>query len=1822
MTPLSGGDIMLINRDASANDMRSKVWNNTVWPGGWTIFDPNAVENTVYEVAMSAVYNSVTDSVYVVYVADHNNFSTANHDIRTAIYDGSTWSAGADITTNDTRGITLATMAIDKNTNDVYVAYTARSTIGIATSTDVFWASSTASMSSWGSEQGPLNVGSEDMLGLDSNYLSDQRLFVSWYERGPDNIYGDTILDTSPPLTVSATGTLATNVRASTSDFYTGGVYVFEEFQSSRNVTDIVITETASVDAANDLANIRLLYEMDTTAPYTCDDVSYDGAETQFGLTDTNGFSGGNGVSSFTDNVPVTTSSTLCVYVVLDILASAADGQTMAIEITNPSTDVLVSGPDSANPNTTVAPTGATSIANSQLNQTGYHWRNDDGTEGGASSATGGSENTALFGLTRDDPRRIRMSVNNTGSTSTLPTTLQLEYGAQTATCEDIGIWTAVSDADDDWNMFDSANLTNGANTVNIAVGSGGVTDSDTLFKSPNGAVVDTTDAVSALQIDDLEYIELEFSITASTSALAGNSYCFRLTENGVPLNSYTQYPQVTLAADVIVSTLGTQTASADIPQVGAYLGGAFVITEGASSRNLTSVTIAETGSIDAANSLENIKLYYDLDNSAPYDCVSESYSGGESQFGSTVSAGFDGANGSASFADSVTITATSTACLYVVYDVTTSAQNGNQIEVQINNPSTNISVSGGASISPSTPVVMPGTTNIIGSIVTQVHYHWRSDNGNELTALSATGGVEDTPLTGVEKNQPARLRIGISNEGSTTSIPRRYGLQFGLKATTCSVVSAWTDVGAFANDAFDMFDSTFVTHGENTTDLDEADGGLSNEELNFLTSNSGVRDTDSFSATTTLTDTQYVDFEYSIRTTANTPFDTTYCFRLTEDGTPLVAYTTYAELTTTVKRDFKIQRGTTTVSGTGQTLTAGVDYAAPSGTSSAFVRITNPHHIGAGNNTGANQNPDDVTIYLTAANDLTSSFTLTRDSDSTAETYVAWEIIEFIGTPGTDNQMIVRDVNTHTMGATDASSTGAVVSGIQADSDVVVFITGALVTSGLRADFPNARATADWSTGTDQPVFERTASNAEVLLSYAVVEFVGLNWSVQRIEHAYTAAGATETAVISPVGSRNRAFVEAQKRMPPESGLASFGHQVYVSSMGEVSFYLDPNAVNPTEHTSVAWVIENTQTGAGEMAVFRSAGFTTGGPEPGVFSVEFDEFGVGDVTNASLFTTGTHDQVGNNFPRPLAGMTLTSTTTYDVWRSDTGGTLNYRASVIEWPAADVSLRQSDYRWYVNSNALTPSDPWPVGVTDVGENTIITEFDGPIGDGDVIRLRQSFLITNGTLAANLATLKIQYGLRSSTCSAISSWTDVGAIGSGAIWRGYDNGAIADGTAVGANPPGAGETLLTASDRSGPYVESNPAADNPFSVNADEDVEYDWVLQHNGALQRSNYCFRAVSNDGNELAGYIEYPQLRTEGYAPVQSSWRWYDDETNETPVTALAAENVAPVELVKGNSVKLRVSIDEINNLNQDNARFRLQFSESSDFAVVSEVVNSGTCTASDVWCYVDGAGIDNATISTSLLTTSDSCVAGVGAGCGVHVESDLPLSGFAHPAFTAIENEFTIEYQPISGYYGQVWYFRLYDVANNQPVPLDAGAAYPSITGESGSLTFSVTGVAAGTATEGITTDISTTPTAVPFGVLPVDTDLEAAQRLTVSTNAVSGYQVQKYVRQLLQSGGSDTITAAAGTNAVPVSWSVACPAARSCFGYHVGDNTLSQDATRFASNDTYANATTTPVEIMYSEFPANDTEDIIYRLRINGMQAAGDYSTDIVYVVVPIF
>ncbi len=357
--------------------------------------------------------------------------------------------------------------------------------------------------------------------------------------------------------------------------------------------------------------------------------------------------------------------------------------------------------------------------------------------------------------------------------------------------------------------------------------------------------------------------------------------------------------------------------------------------------------------------------------------------------------------------------------------------------------------------------------------------------------------------------------------------------------------------------------------------------------------------------------------------------------------------------------------------------------------------------------------------------------------------------------------------------------------------------------------------------------------------------------------------------------------------------------------------------------------------------------------------------------------------------------------------------------------------------------------------------------------------------------------------------------------------------------------------------------------------------------------------------------------------APKSRNWRWYGDETNLTPQTPLAAENVAPTNIAENDGIKLRISVAETAGIGAADVKLRLQYSTSSNFSTGAyDLTESWQCNGSSQWCYANGAGIDGALIASSTLSDADSCVSSVGAGCGVHTESGTSTTAFDHGANAVSEFEFTI--QSAGANINTVYFFRVFDATSSTTVETDTGESYPSLVTGGSSLEFSITGVGTGINTEGTITDVTTTATSIPFGTLGLNAPKVGAQRLSVSTNGTGGYKVYAYERQQLLANTGAAIDPFAGTNESPTSWGTGCTGGvTGCYGYHSGEDVLEGGSTRFAPNDTFAQFTNEPREIAYNSGPAVAKEtDILYQVEARNLQEAGEYSSDIVFIVTPVF
>ena len=184
----------------------------------------------------------------------------------------------------------------------------------------------------------------------------------------------------------------------------------------------------------------------------------------------------------------------------------------------------------------------------------------------------------------------------------------------------------------------------------------------------------------------------------------------------------------------ITVGTTGTQTANMNIPSTNQYVGGAFTFVRNEGTANVTAITISETdASLVAQTYLSNVQLYYKTEAGC-----SASIPGDATLFNAT-GVSFDASENATITGDSAMAVGTSQICVYVELNVESGAPDADTFDIEITDPSTEVTVSAGV-VSPATAVAISGATtlNLLPNVFID-HYRWRNDDGYE-----AGGGTVD----------------------------------------------------------------------------------------------------------------------------------------------------------------------------------------------------------------------------------------------------------------------------------------------------------------------------------------------------------------------------------------------------------------------------------------------------------------------------------------------------------------------------------------------------------------------------------------------------------------------------------------------------------------------------------------------------------------------------------------------------------------------------------------------------------------------------------------------------------------------------------------------------------------------------------------------------------------------------------------------------------------------------------------------------------------------------------------------------------------------
>ncbi len=327
----------------------------------------------------------------------------------------------------------------------------------------------------------------------------------------------------------------------------------------------------------------------------------------------------------------------------------------------------------------------------------------------------------------------------------------------------------------------------------------------------------------------------------------------------------------------------------------------------------------------------------------------------------------------------------------------------------------------------------------------------------------------------------------------------------------------------------------------------------------------------------------------------------------------------------------------------------------------------------------GGIQNADDVTTYISNENGLNTAGTITfTRAGSTNDNRIAWQIIEYIGPTGGPNEMKVLGTGIASFGTGDIDIEGTTISGGAGnDNDVAVIITGISGDDTGSDNFETVLVTSEWRGASNVPVFNRTSTNSvSVDVSYAVVEFTGTAWNLQRIEHTGAdSPSPTQTEPIANVGDLSRAFIlqVQQRNANGAENVCETGERVYLSDTTTLSFrheFGSDACVYDNDMEEVVWILSNSNAETGKKMIVEHQQPTdqlnTSGSEEENWQRSINSLTYSTTETAIFGFTSNSDGAGTEHPRGTIVATLTDSITVDFYQSDSGEEQGYSFSVVQ----------------------------------------------------------------------------------------------------------------------------------------------------------------------------------------------------------------------------------------------------------------------------------------------------------------------------------------------------------------------------------------------------------------------------------------------------------------------------------------------------------------------------------------------------------------------------
>lgn len=337
----------------------------------------------------------------------------------------------------------------------------------------------------------------------------------------------------------------------------------------------------------------------------------------------------------------------------------------------------------------------------------------------------------------------------------------------------------------------------------------------------------------------------------------------------------------------------------------------------------------------------------------------------------------------------------------------------------------------------------------------------------------------------------------------------------------------------------------------------------------------------------------------------------------------------------------YKIQRGVTVFGAAADTDTT-PSFTPVSSLGNSFAKLTSSLNSATLNTpTTTDRFNDDLGMgcQLTSS----SQVTLTRLAAGTDEDMrAAWEVWEF---PDSGNdEVVVRAHGVHTLAAGDASD-HVLIGGISNLAKCIPIICG-ITSSATTEIWDAANVTAAMlNTGGNGVTFTRGTTTGEVKIYYAILEFVGSNWTIQNnLSLTFAGAGSDEDIACSAVTWANTIIFPTYRTNDPNEDEVGY-------TVREGSTTTTIRARRRSGATGGATTICHLASNP-NLSVQRFDSITGGSPDWATGDTVFNTT-ISAVDLSRSFVLATMDSAGTgaNYPREFWNVRLSSTTNVEAYR-------------------------------------------------------------------------------------------------------------------------------------------------------------------------------------------------------------------------------------------------------------------------------------------------------------------------------------------------------------------------------------------------------------------------------------------------------------------------------------------------------------------------------------------------------------------------------------------